>query len=75
MPPALADAVLDLLCLHAALGVVFAVAFHLRGMARIDPAAALGSRGFRVLVTPGVVALWPVLARRWWAAQRGEAAP
>jgi hypothetical protein len=72
MPPALADALLALLACHAAIGALFAVAFHGRGMARLDPAAARGSAGFRVLVTPGVIALWPLLARRWWRARGGE---
>ncbi len=47
------------------LGVVFAVAFHLRGLRRLDPEASPTTWGFRVLVTPGVVALWPLLARAW----------
>jgi hypothetical protein len=72
MPPALADALLALLACHAALGALFAAAFHLRGIARVDPAAAGGSTGFRVLVTPGLIAFWPLLARRWWQARTAE---
>ena len=75
MPPALADALLALLAVHAALGALFAIAFHRRGLARLDPAAACGSAGFRVLVTPGVIALWPLLARRWWRSRRPEESP
>jgi hypothetical protein len=74
MPPAIADALLDVLALHATLGALFAIAFQWRGLARIDPAAAQGSLGFRVLVTPGVIALWPLLARRWWQASNAESA-
>ena len=70
MDPAVARALLAALSLHAALGLLFAIAFHWRGLARIDAAAAGGSFGFRVLVTPGVIFLWPLLARRWWAATR-----
>ena len=50
---------------YAGLGFVFAVAFVLRGAARIDPQAEGGSWGFRLAILPGVVALWPLLARRW----------
>jgi hypothetical protein len=75
MQPALADALLAVIALHAALGALFAVVFHWRGLARIDAAAAQGSVGFRALVTPGVIALWPLLARRWWTAARAGAAP
>ena len=50
------------------LGVLFAVPFVARGVNRIDPVAARGTWGFRVLIFPGTVALWPVLLRRWLAA-------
>ena len=51
--------------IYAGLGLVFAIAFVIRGAARIDPQADGGSWGFRLAILPGVVALWPVLARRW----------
>ena len=51
--------------IYAALGFVFALVFVTRGVQRIDPAASDGTRGFRALIFPGVVALWPLLASRW----------
>jgi membrane protein implicated in regulation of membrane protease activity len=56
---------------YLACGVVFAIPFLARGAAAIDPGAREGSWGFRLIVLPGVVALWPVLLRRWLA-RRGE---
>jgi hypothetical protein len=56
---------------YAGLGVVFAVVFALRGIERVDPGARGSGWGFRLLVLPGVVALWPLLARRWFAAANG----
>lgn len=53
------------LAAYAAVGAMFALAFHLRGLARVDPATTGGGPGFRLLITPGVIALWPVLAWRW----------
>ena len=50
---------------YGALGLLFAFAFVLRGARRIDPQAIGGSWGFRLAILPGVVALWPLLARRW----------
>jgi len=50
---------------YLAVGAVFAVAFVLRGAARIDPAARGASWGFRLAILPGAAALWPLLARRW----------
>ena len=49
---------------YAAIGLVFALFFVSRGVSRIDPAAIGGSVGFRVLIVPGVIALWPMLMRR-----------
>jgi len=67
MSEELANAIVLLLTSYGALGLLFALAFHVRGIARVDAAAATGTRGFRALITPGVVALWPLLARRWIA--------
>ena len=50
---------------YLAVGVLFGLAFVLFGAARVDPAAREGSWGFRVLILPGTVALWPLLAWRW----------
>jgi hypothetical protein len=61
----LASWLLSLFGVYLALGVVFAVPFVIRGAGRIDPAAREGSWGFRLLIFPGTVALWPLLARRW----------
>lgn len=73
MAPAFADVLLALLALHAGCGALFAIAFHWRGIGRIDTAGPAGTFGFRILVTPGVIALWPFLAQRWWAASRAGA--
>ena len=56
---------------YFACGILFAVPFLARGAAAIDPGAREGSWGFRWIVLPGVVALWPLLLRRWLAG-RGE---
>ncbi len=56
---------INILAVYAVLGVVFAIAFVWKGAGKIDPAARDGSLGFRMLIFPGAVALWPLLARRW----------
>ncbi|MFK8014401.1 MAG: hypothetical protein AB8G17_03015 [Gammaproteobacteria bacterium] len=53
-----------------AAGLVVAVAFVLFGAGRIDPAARSGSRGFRLLIVPGVAAFWPLLLKRWLGGTR-----
>ena len=54
---------------YLALGVVFAVPFVLRWAERLDPAAGGGSVGFRVLIFPGAVLLWPLLLYKLVAAR------
>jgi hypothetical protein len=51
--------------LYLAMGVAFGIPFVWRGVHRIDPAAPGSTWGFRLLILPGVVALWPLLAVRW----------
>ena len=46
-------------------GLVFAIPFAMIGVKRIDPHAEHGSWGFRLLIIPGTILLWPLLARRW----------
>jgi hypothetical protein len=46
-------------------GLAFAIPFVVVGVRRIDPHAAHGSWGFRVLIIPGTMCFWPLLARRW----------
>src|ERR1041385_4650643 len=59
--------VLILSTAYLALGFIFAIPFVLIGAKRIDPHAAHGSWGFRVLIFPGTVFLWPLLAKRWFS--------
>jgi hypothetical protein len=54
-----------LLGAYLACGLVFAIPFALVGVRKIDPHAAHGSWGFRLLVIPGTMAFWPLLLRRW----------
>lgn len=58
--------------IYGLVGILVALPFVLRGVGRIDPAAAQGSIGFRLLIIPGAVALWPVLAWKWAGAARSR---
>lgn len=49
---------------YAAIGVCFSLFFLVTGLGRFDPVAKAGTWGFRVLVAPGVVALWPLFLKR-----------
>lgn len=61
----IAETLLIVTGLYLLCGLVFAILFVLVGVQKIDPHAAHGSWGFRVLIIPGTILLWPLLARRW----------
>ena len=61
----LAQTILFLAGVYAAAGVLFAVAFVTIAVGRIDPAAVGAGIGFRLLILPGVAALWPVMLLKW----------
>lgn len=68
----LVRALLMVLTAYGAAGLLFAVVFHRRGLARVDAGTPGCGPGFRVLITPGLIALWPLLARRWWQVTHGD---
>ena len=57
---------------YVAAGLLLLPWWHASGLARLDAAAGHGGWGFRLLVSPGLVGLWPVLLP---AARRGTATP
>ncbi len=61
---ALASWVVRLVLAYFLIGVVFAAPFAWRWVQRLDPVAAHGTVGFRLLILPGAVLLWPHLAHR-----------
>jgi len=61
----IAGVLLLLLGIYLAAGLLFAVPFIADGVQTIDPAAARGSWGFRLLILPGSVVFWPLLLQRW----------
>jgi len=65
MPFDVAVIVAAILESYALAGLVFALVFLPRAALRVDPHLAGAPWTVRLLILPGVVALWPVLARRW----------
>jgi hypothetical protein len=59
-------ALLILFGIYLACGLVFAVPFAWIGVRKIDPHAGAGTWGFRLIIIPGTILLWPWLAWRWW---------
>lgn len=59
------------LAVYAAIGMIFSIAFSLRGAGAIDPVARHAPWSFRLIVLPAAAALWPVLVVKWFRAGRG----
>ena len=65
MPIQTAEAVVTFAGLYLGLGAAFAALFILFGLSRSDPAARGAGLGYRLLIFPGLAALWPA-ALVWW---------
>jgi hypothetical protein len=61
--------IIDAVLVYAVIGAALASVFLLWGIDRIDP-ASIGAYAFRPLLVPGIVLLWPLVARRWIALER-----
>jgi hypothetical protein len=68
-----AESILGYVQHYATVGVVVALAFLVFGVGRISPEAR-GSYLFRLLVLPGVIGLWPLVAWRWFTLERDRRA-
>jgi hypothetical protein len=62
----------DILLAYAGIGFLFAVAFVVFGVTRVDPAAKGSGVGFRLLLIPGVAAFWPWLLYQWMRSTKGH---
>ena len=60
-----ANVVVALFELYVLTGVGFAVLFLPRAIVRLDHRLEGAPRTLRLLILPGVVALWPLFAKRW----------
>lgn len=61
----LAEGILTAVGLYFATGLVFALLFLAFGLRRVDALAADGSAGFKALIFPGIVGLWPIVLLLW----------
>jgi len=60
-------AILDGAAAYAALGAVFALVFLAFGLGRVDHGARGAGLLFRLVIVPGLIALWPLMLVRWVA--------
>jgi hypothetical protein len=57
---------------YALLGILVALCMMLGGLKRIDTNAARAPLQAKLLITPGMIALWPLVLRRWLGAKAPE---
>ena len=65
MAVSIAQWLVGLAGVYTLVGVFVAVPFVFSGVSKIDASAREGTLGFRLLILPGTVALWPLVLRRW----------
>ena len=53
------------LLVYAIAGALFAALFVSFGVVRVDPVAQGSGAGFRMLIAPGTMLLWPWMLLRW----------
>lgn len=58
--------------IYLAVGLIFAVAFIIKGLKMVDEGAHGSGWGFRLIIIPGIVVFWPLLLRKWIAAVKKE---
>jgi hypothetical protein len=60
-----AHLLLEALAGYFVAGAAVGVPFIVFGIGRVDPGARGAPWAFRLIVLPGVIALWPWIAARW----------
>lgn len=63
------EAMISILFIIAAIyiicGFIFAIVFISKGIEKVDEGAHGATWGFKLIIIPGVVALWPLLLKKW----------
>jgi len=60
-----AEIFLVLISSYLLAGFLFALVFVVKGVDKIDDAAIGSSVGFRIIIFPGTMVLWPLLLKKW----------
>lgn len=56
--------------LYLLAGAVFAIFFLTAGIIKVDETAHGSGLGFRLIILPGTIVLWPLLMKKWIKAKR-----
>ena len=58
------------LFIYLCCGIVFSIAFLVKGISRIDETTYNSTWGFKIIIIPGAIALWPLLLQKWIKAKK-----
>ena len=61
----MAEILLIIAAIYLVLGVLFVFPFLMKGLNKVDEGANGSTIGFKIIIIPGVVVLWPVLLAKW----------
>ncbi|GJM29989.1 MAG: hypothetical protein DHS20C17_26240 [Cyclobacteriaceae bacterium] len=51
--------------IYLVIGMVFCLVLLIKGLGKLDPNAESTGVGFKILLTPGIIAFWPILLIKW----------
>jgi len=57
--------ILKVLGVYTGCGLLFSIAFVVKGVEKTDEGAHGCSIGFRIIIIPGTMVFWPLLLRKW----------
>jgi hypothetical protein len=57
--------IFNLAGIYLLVGLVFWIAFILKGVGRVDEGAQNSSIGFKLIIIPGMMVFWPLLFKKW----------
>lgn len=64
--------ILTIVAIYLACGFVFAIPFIIKGADKIDEGTHGATWGFRVIILPASIVFWPVLLKKWIAANKNK---
>ena len=63
----MAELIIITMLFYLACGGLFSIVLLLKGIDRIDPAARNAGFGFKLIILPGLIVLWPLLLKKFLA--------
>ena len=64
--------ILIIIAIYLACGFVFAIPFVIKGADKIDEGAHGATWGFRLIIIPATIVFWPLLLKKWIAANKNK---